>query len=117
MGKWGGGGLSAFAIKSCTTTVLCVIIRQYNKLSHLCAIISAYNAITGASEKLIDPQTARKEDFGTVTQINAHIYLYACRIQPPFLNTVLPPTLLHTGTSELRLHFPSNIARRGGSFF
>lgn len=36
----------------------CIIIRQYNKLSNLCSIISAYNAVTGATEKWMDSQTA-----------------------------------------------------------
>lgn len=30
---------------------VCIIIRQYNKLSNLRSIISAYSAITGATEK------------------------------------------------------------------
>lgn len=40
---------------------VCIIIRQYNKLSNLRSIISAYSAITGATEKWMDLQTAPEE--------------------------------------------------------
>lgn len=46
---------------------VCIIDGQNNELSNLCAIISAYNVITGATENLIDSQTASEEGFGTVT--------------------------------------------------
>lgn len=46
--------------------LICIIIRQFNNLSNPCSIFSAYNAIAGALEKLMDSQTS-EEGFGTIT--------------------------------------------------
>ncbi len=54
-GKWGNLGITVICYQKLHhNSFVCIIIRQYNKLSNLCAIISAYSAITGATEKLMD---------------------------------------------------------------